>query len=192
MPIINNIVERAIYNRFTAFLETNAFFYKNQFGFRPKCSTKVAIAETIDDIQRQLNRGKPAKGLFMDLSKAFDCVNHEILLSKLEAAGIRGIALNLFKSYLSDRTISVKANGNIGKTYTMNISVPQGSRLGPVLYLIYVNDFGNLPLKGRANLFADDTFVIYNGTSNEMNGEHLKYDLEIIYEYFRINKLTLN
>lgn len=94
LPILNNIVERAIYNRLLSFLEATKFFYEQQYGFRPKHSTNIAIIEIVDMLQRELNEKKTPTALFMDLSKAFDCVHHIIPLYKLEKAGIRGIALN--------------------------------------------------------------------------------------------------
>lgn len=128
----------------------------------------------------------------MDLSKAFDCVNHTILLFKLEKAGIRGLALQLFESYLNNRQMVVKANGNVSRLFDLKIGVPQGSILGPILYLIYVNDLAKLPLQGNIRLFADDTSIFYTKHTIHQNMNALEKDIKLIDEYYRINKLTVN
>lgn len=130
--------------------------------------------------------------LFMDLSKAFDCVDHSILLFKMEKAGIRENALKLMTSYLTNRQICVKVNGKISEPIIVNSSVPQGSCLGPLLYLMYVNDFGYLNLHGKPKLFADDTTIFYSNGTIQDNISCLNHDFIIMSEYFRINKLTLN
>lgn len=192
LPIINNVVERAIYNRLLSFLESVDFFYEQQHGFRPKHSTNIAIAEIVDMLQRELNQKGMPTALFMDLSKAFDCVNHIILLYKLEMAGIRGVALKLFESYLTNRHIKVKVNEVISEPAGMNVGVPQGSILGPILYLIYVNDLAKLSIHGNIRLFADDTSIFYTQNTTHQNMIAMKRDLELIDEYYRINKLTVN
>lgn len=116
-------------------------------------------------------------GLFMDLSKAVDCVNHDILMRKLERMGIRGLALNLFGSYLCNRQLIVNVNEMKSKSTTINIGVPQGSVIGPILYLLYVNDIGKLKLHGRLRLYADDSSVFYASRSFAINIQMLKKDL---------------
>lgn len=192
LPILNNIIERAIYNRLLNFLESTKFFYDQQHGFRPNHSTNIAIIEIVDMLHRELNAKKVPTALFMDLSKAFDCVNHIILLYKLEKAGIRGIALQLFESYLKNRQMKVKANGTVGRAFDLKIGVPQGSILGPILYLIYVNDLANLQLQGNMRLFADDTSIFYTQSTIQQNMCSLENDIKLIDEYYRLNKLTVN
>lgn len=128
----------------------------------------------------------------MDLSKAFDCVNHLILLYKLEKAGIRGIASDLFKSYLKNRQLKVKVNDCVGQSFNLKIGVPQGSILGPILYLIYVNDLAKLRIQGNIRLFADDTSIFYTQNTVQQNMNALESDIKLIDEYYRINKLTVN
>lgn len=163
-----------------------------QYGFRRNCGTNTALSEIVDRILCDMNNRKKCTGLFMDLSKAFDCVNHEILLNKLERMGIRGVALKLFESYLTDRQIIVSANETLSSSKKINISVPQGSVLGPILHLLYVNDLCKLQLRGHLALFADDTSTFYSSNSFETNMESINEDMAKINEYFRINKLTLN
>lgn len=193
LPIFNNVFERVIYNRLEKFIEKNKILYECQYGFRRKCGTNTALSEIVDMLQCQMNDWKTkCTGLFMDLSKAFDCVDHKILLDKLHRMGIRGIAFDLLKSYLSNRKIVVHVNDSISQPRTMNIGVPQGSVLGPILYLLYVNDIAALQLRGKLKLFADDSSVFYASCSFEQNMIKLRDDLPKIAEYFRLNRLTLN
>lgn len=125
----------------------------------------------------------------MDLSKAFDCVNHEILLYKLEMAGIRGQALELLRSYLTNRKMSVNFNGFVSTEKTICIGVPQGSVL---LYLVYVNDMAALKLNGKLRLFADDSALFYANKLVSENDYQMRQDIRLLSDYFRINKLSLN
>lgn len=192
LPVLNTIFERAILNRLLFFLESKKYFYNFQYGFRKKSSTKLALAEILDTIQRRVDAKQIVTGLFMDLSKAFDCVDHNILLYKLEMAGIRGCALQLFTSYLTNRKMIVNVNGKYSGERAITIGVPQGSVVGSILYLIYVNDMGHLKLSGKLCLFADDSSVFYANKTVQQNMERMKPDIEIINEYFRLNKLSLN
>lgn len=124
LPVVNTIVERAILNRLLGFSERANYLYTHQYGFRKKCGTRLALTEIIDMIQAELDGKSVVTGLFMDLSKAFDCVNHEILLYKLEMAGIRGQALELMRSYLTNRRLSVNVNGVMSSEKTINVGVP--------------------------------------------------------------------
>lgn len=192
LPIINNIIERALYNRIVQFLEDHNILYKYQYGFRRRSSTSYAIAETINKIQRALNDQMVATGLFMDLSKAFDTVDHTILLYKLEQIGLRGTPLNLITSYLNGRQMVVSVNGTGSTSKPITKGVPQGSILGPIMYLLYVNDLMNLRLNGELRLFADDSSSFYFAKKTNENMIRMRDDIAKITEYFRVNKLTLN
>lgn len=128
LPIINNIFERVINSRLLEFVEKCNLLYDFQYGFRKNCGTNTALSEIFDMLYCDMNERKKCTGLFMDLSKAFDCVNHDILLNKLERMGIRGVALQLFKSYLTNRKIIVNANDSLSTPRNINISVPHPCR----------------------------------------------------------------
>lgn len=192
LPIINNIIEKIVYCRIKEFLTKNNFFFKHQYGFREKCGTHIATIELLDNIFLNIDKKNIVSGLFLDLSKAFDCVNHTILFQKLHKAGVRGIALNLMQSYLSNRKQFVCANGIDSDLLNINIGVPQGSVLGPLLFLIYVNDMYKLPLKGDLFLFADDSAIFYSSDSVSKNIDNMGSDYLIFSKYFRLNRLTLN
>ena len=148
--------------------------------------------ELVNKILNALNEGEVVTGVFLDLAKAFDTVDHAILIRKLEVAGIRGCALDLFRSYLNNRTQTVFLNGSYSKFKGIRCGVPQGSVLGPLLFLIYVNDIGALNLKCLPNLFADDTAMFYYNSDVLVNINDAQRDLDKLKEYFRLNKLTLN
>ena len=133
--------------------------YPNQFGFRSGYSTTHSLISITETIRKTLDNNKYGCGVFIDLKKAFDTVNHDILLQKLEHYGIRESALSWFKSYLSDRKQYVNINGTNSETKNVTCGVPQGSVLGPLLFLLYINDLPNISQKLKFYLFADDTNI---------------------------------
>ena len=134
--------------------------FKYQFGFRKQHSTELAIFEITDGIYKAFDNCNSTLGLFLDLSKAFDTVDHTILLRKLSHYGIRGTLLKWFSSYLSSRKLAVEVNGNLSKFELILCGIPQGSILGPLLFLLYVNDLPNCSNKFIFRLFADDGFSL--------------------------------
>lgn len=192
LSVLNKIFEKILFNRLTIFLNSNNFLCPQQYGFREKSSTSNAVIDLVNKIQLDLDNRDDVLGLFLDLSKAFDTVDRKILIDKLRYAGVRGIALDLFTSYLSNRAQFVCIDGIHSLLTLVNVGVPQGSVLGPLFFIIYLNDFSLLPLKGDLRLFADDSSLFYNNKSTNMNDLNLRDDLTIVIEYFRLNKLTLN
>ena len=161
LPIYSKIFEKLIYTRMYSFLNCNNLVYDKQFGFIAKHSVNHALISTTELIKHQLEHGNYVAGIFIDLEKAFDTVNHEILIGKLLYYGFRGIPLNLIKSFLSNRKQYVSINGFESNKLDTTCEVPQGSTLGPLLFLIYINDL-RLSLKSStASHLADDTSIIY-------------------------------
>lgn len=192
LPVFNKIIETILKGRLYSFLKKINFLYMKQYGFQQKSGCNIAILELIDKIYSCIDRNNIVSGLFLDISKAFDCVDHKILLEKMKYAGIRGNVNDLFNSYLSNRCQRVKINGVCSMTKTITSGVPQGSVLGPLLFLIYINDFNKLPLNGTPFLFADDSALFYSSHSISDNEHNIKLDMDNISEYFRLNKLTVN
>ena len=140
LPILNKIFEKLLYMRLNSYFEKCNIFCKEQYGFRKKKSTGDAVNELLNNIYNATNRKEHFGAIFLDLSKAFDTVPHNVLLLKLEHYGIRGTPLKLLKSYLSNRHQFVTVSGHKSQTKEVSIGVPQGSVLGPLLFLIYIND----------------------------------------------------
>ena len=149
----------------TNFLDANDLLYNSQFGFRHNDSTSNAIITLIEKISRALDTGKIVCGIFIDFRKAFDVIPHKTLLKKLYAYGIRGEIYNWFKSYLSDRSQFVQYQNSKSGTKPITLGVPQGSILGPLLFILYINDFSNASklLFSILHVFADDTSVFIEG-----------------------------
>lgn len=199
VSVISKVLEKHIAKHLTAFLDKHKILNVHQYGFRKKHSTINAITHLIENIIDNIDNNVKTNSLFLDLSKAFDCIDHTILLDKLYRYGVRGIPQALLKSYLSNRTQQIRIThleGNMIKQYTsekLNIQygVPQGSVLGPLLFIIYVNDIPTLS-NGKAILFADDTSIINQGTTTE-NLELTTYiNTEQITDYFESNNLFIN
>ena len=165
LPTVSKILEKIVHKRLYDFMHKCNIFYPNQYGFRRKHSTLHAVTKLVTDIVQSKDKTDSTVSVFLDLSKAFDTIHHDILLSKLEFYGIRGIALNWFKSYLYERKQYVTYNGTRSNTLEMSCGVPQGSVLGPLLFIIYTNDLPDCIENAATILFADDT-TIYESASD--------------------------
>ena len=175
-----------------AFLESHKILYKNQFGFRKNYSTNYTLMQITEKIKESVDKQNYACGIFIDLRKAFDTVNHEILLMKLEHYGIRGNMLNWFRSYLTGRQQCVCVNGTSSSYLDINCGVPQGSVLGPLLFLLYINDLPNISKILDFFLFADDTNIFYKSKSLLKLQIKLNKELRKLYLWLNINRLSLN
>ena len=138
LSIFDKIIEKIMHKHLFAFLEYHNILFQNQFGFRRNNSTVYALVQITEIIKESIDKGKYGCGIFIDLRKAFDTVNHGILLKKLEHYGIRDNMLDWFQSYLSDRKQYVDINGKSSDLQDITCKVPQGSVLGPLLFLIYI------------------------------------------------------
>ena len=190
---INKVFETIMHKRFSKFWDKYRLFADCQFGFRKKHSTNNAITYMNELILTELDQNKTVCGIFLDFDKAFDCVNHQILLDKLEYQGVRGNAYKLLNSYLSNRsqcTVNKEERISSG-LQPVSIGVPQGSVLGPFLFLVYINDLTN-SCESKTILYADDSVLLCSDVSTEkLNSKWEKSFLQLE-NWISLNRLTLN
>ena len=192
LPVLSKVLERIVYNRLFKFLIRNKLLHPSQYGFQENLGTELAILELQDRINDILKKKECCVGVFMDLSKAFDTLDHNILLDKLNHYGICGVSHDWFRNYLSNRKQYVSIDGINSTQLDVSCGVPQGSILGPLLFLIYVNDLATVSKDAVTVLFADDTNTIYRSkTYSELN-KVINEDLPRISNWFKTNKLALN
>ena len=194
---ISKVIEKLIYKRMIKYIEKYELLYDSQYGFRSKRSCEHAILELVRNTLDSKNAKHYSCALFLDLSKAFDTLNHDILLDKLDKYGIRGICNTWFRSYLKDRKLQCKINtaeNRIVKSDSFNISygTAQGSCLGPLLFILFTNDIHLLPIYSQLILFADDTTIFSQHKSKQFLKYMLTHDMEIMINWFKANQLSLN
>ena len=189
---LSKIFERIIYDKMLIFIDKTQIFSESQFGFRKKMSTETAIMKFMDYVHSGLYSKHYVGSIFMDLSKAFDVMNHGILKYKLEHYGFRGIFLDFMMQFVQDRRYFVNANGQNSEVHNVNIGVPQGSTLGPLLFLIYVNDMKNSSSILEFIQFADDTTILFTCSKFEVLKSTLEAEGNKVVEWLIANKLLIN
>ena len=188
----SKIYEKLMHNRLIAFLNSNNSLYECQYGFRSGRSCEHALLTAQSSILNALNKRQIALLLLIDFSKAFDMVEHSILIRKLENYGIRGIALNWIKSYLANREQFVTVSGKDSSRRLMSYGVPQGSILGPLFFIIYINDLPGISNLAKFILYADDANIIITGKNTMEISEKLAVVTNMLLEWVDSNGLALN
>ena len=192
LSLFSKIFERIIYDRMVNFIDKNNIFSKYQFGFRKNMNTETALINFVDFVYKGLTAKENVGAIFMDLSRAFDVMDHDILQLKLNHYGFRGNFLSLLMSFIRERKYFVNINGMNSETRTVNIGVPQGSTLGPLLFLLYVNDMENCSSILHFTLFADDTTLGYSCDNFQNLQNILEQEVQKVTKWLAANKLLLN
>ena len=192
LPILSKFLERIVHNQVYAYLTDNNLLTVCQSGFRTKHSTVSSLIRFTDFCFEQIDKGNYIGMVALDLRKAFDTVNHQILLSKLKLYGFDDTCLSWFNSYLSNRTQLVSINDTLSNTEFVTCGVPQGSILGPLLFILYINDLTACAKYCDINMFADDTMFYYAAKNIDLVKSNLQTDLVNISEWLCANKLSLH
>ena len=178
--------------RLNKYLTDHTILHNNQFGFRPKLSTSLALLQLVDQLTKCMDENMITIGVFVDLAKAFDTVDHNSLLRKLEHYGVRGIANQWFCSYLKNRQQYVSLDKTTSNLSTIVCGVPQGSILGPLLFIVFINDLNSVSKKLKTLMFADDTNLFHSGKNLIEIEEEVNAELLYVVEWLQTNLLSLN
>ena len=192
MPQFSKILEQFFSGKLDAFIEKESILNESKYGFRSNRSTSMALLELIEEMTSAVDNKKCTIGVFIDLKKAFDTIDHKLLLTKLEHYGIRGVAYDWIKSYLCERKQYVSVNSCNSEAMSVVCGVPQGSILGPKLFILYVNDICNVSSLLRFVLFADDTNIFLSGDDVKEISKTLSKQLDKLNSWFAVNTLSLN
>ena len=185
------LIEKLVKKRLLSFLSKHDILTDGQFGYRTQHSTTHAILNISDNILSNFDQKKHTVSIFLDLSKGFDCVDHKILLKKLQHYGIRGVALSFFESYLTNRMQQTLVNDVLSDFLKVLCGVPQGSVLGPLLFLLYTNDLAQAS-NFLMILFADDTCLSLSNENLHFLEVQCNREIALVNDWFLANKLTTN
>ena len=192
IPTVSKIYEKIIYDQLYDYLNTYNLLTHCQSGFRSFHSTLTALLEATNDWSVNIDNGMLNGVVFIDLKKAFDTIDHEILLLKLSNYGVDSTCLKLFESYLTNRSQKCKVNGELSNSSPLTCGIPQGSSLGPLLILIYINDLPNCLDMAKPRMFADDTSVSYASDSLDEIQNVINSELKNLNSWLIANRLSLN
>ena len=193
LPSKSKILEKLIFKQLSTYLNEHKLLYASQYGFRAGHSTELASIELIDRITQDLDKGKVPISIFLDLSKTFDTLDHVILLQKLNYYGIKSVELKLFQDHLQNRTQYVSYDKTNSDMYRISTGVPQGSILGPLLFIIYINDLCNASKLFKMIIYADDS-TLYSTLDVFGNyiSKNLNLELTKVADWLKLNKLSIN
>ena len=189
LPLLSKLIEKIVHNRIYEHLTQWNLLEERQGGFRPGYSTIKTCAYFTNDIYTALNTNETTIAVFIDAMKAFDTVNHQILLKKLAKYGITGKLHAWISNYLTDRKQCAIANNTVSSLQNITCGVPQGSVLGPLLFLIYINDISHIITNSKISMYADDTVVYISHSDLDIAIALLQADLYRVYTWCNSNKL---
>ena len=192
VEVYEKVLELVVKKQLQHHCDVNNILVSNQSGFRAKHSCESVVVNICDTFVKIIDKGEVVLAVFLDLRRAFETVDRDLLLNKLNKYGLNGTVLKWFRSYLSNRQQKVKYNNVISDPVIVNYGVPQGTVLGPLLFLLYVNDIVKVVKQCKIELFADDTMIYISGTDLKYMEDILNNDLENIFKWLCNNKLSIN
>ena len=192
LPVPGRLLEKVVHGHILNHLHINALLSKAQYGFRPGLGTGDAIFDFINYVYEEMDKDKFVSTCFVDGSKAFDSVHHSLLLKKCTALKINNQTVTWLKSYLGNRRQVTTLNGHKSKECKVSFGVPQGSTLGPLLFLLFINDFPNRIRKSKVYMYADDIVLVASGNSYEESANSLSTDVALTDQWCKTNCLTIN
>ena len=188
----SKLLEKLIHKQLYSYVQENDILFSGQSGFRPLYSTTAALLKVTDDWKEKIDRKNYIASVFIDLRKAFDTINHDILYNKLMNLGIEVTELKWFQSYLSKRSQRVIINDVLSDPHDINAGVPQGSILGPILFLLFINDMPTILTHCSIEMYADDTLLYTYGKDVEKIKHALNNDLKQLENWLRLNQMHVN
>ena len=192
LPVVSKLIERILYNQLSNYLKKESILSEYQFGFRSRHSTTTTLIDCSNEWYVNMDRGQYNLVVFLNIKKAFDTVNHDILLKKLEMYGLGDSALALLRNYLTDRTQKCQLQGMLSEQRTITCGIPQGSILGPLLFTLYINDLPNCLKHTTPRMFADDTSLTAAGETLGEVERRVNEDLSNVHNWLSANRLNLN
>ena len=192
LPIVSKVIEKIVHKQLITFLEENKLLNSHQFGFRNKMSTEHAVTIFIDSIRKKVDQGNLVGACFIDLSKAFDTISHSKVLNKLPSYGIHDRELDWFTDYLFGRKAVVQYNQATTDSFSITSGVPQGSILGPLLFLLIFNDLTDVVKHSQVVKYADDTVLYVHAKTGKETAKLLTEDLSSISDWLKENELIIN
>jgi len=192
IPVVSKVFEKIIYDQLFAYFNENNLLVQNQSGFRNLYSTVTALIEATSSWSLNIDKGMFNGIVFIDLQKAFDTIDHSILLTKLKYYGIDNKSIAWFNSYLSNRLQQCSANGTLSSPCEVKLGIPQGSNLGPLLFLIYINDLPNCLSVAKPRMFADDTSISMASDNITDIESAMNTELDNLHQWLNANRLSLN
>ena len=193
IPLPGKLLERVLHDQIYKYLEHNGLLYNQQYGFRKKHSTTKAIFDVLKNLYDKWNEKMYTGCIFVDFSKAFETINHSILLEKLKLYGFKSNSLKLMTSYITTRTQITKVNDHVSSSRFVKCGTAQGSILGPLIYILYVNDvLKQMEDSQDIYLYADDMLIMSSNKNVENMMLSLQNKMNTIYSWCKMNKLTIN
>ena len=193
LPVMSKVLERWVFNQLYKYLNDNNLLTDSQFGFRPKFSSLLALITIVtENIRKALDEGLTVGFVTLNLKKAFDLIPHEVIIEKLRKYGVDSESLAWFKDYLTLRKQVTVINGNLSEPRRVTCGVPQGSILGPLLFIITINDIVKAVKHCTVSLYADDTCLYYASSNPHDLEKYVNEDLSSISKWLNCNGLLLN